>query len=188
MPRGIEYTPPGLVWKQEKESALKFVLIDKILEAEPGRRIKALKVLSMGEEYLGDHFPGNPIMPGVLMMEAMVETASWLVRLTEGFVHSMVTLKEARNIKYVHFISPGDRLTIEATMMRSGDGQATFKAAGSVEGNVVVSSRFDLEVYDLADRKPELAGADGKVLEAMKSRFQVLAVEEVRALLGKSTS
>ena len=86
---------------------MRFTLVDRILEVEPGRKIRAVKNLTLGEEYLSDHFPTFPVMPGVLMLQTLVEAGSWLLRLTEDFRHSVITLREAKNVKYGHFMSRG---------------------------------------------------------------------------------
>ncbi|MCP4249820.1 MAG: beta-hydroxyacyl-ACP dehydratase, partial [bacterium] len=86
---------------------MKFILIDRIVELVPGERITAVKALSRAEEYLADHFPRFPVMPGVLMVEAMIQGASWLIRATEDFAHSMLQLAEAKNVTYKSFVSPG---------------------------------------------------------------------------------
>lgn len=59
---------------------MRFTLVDKVVELEPGRRIVAIKNLSLAEEYLADHFPGFPVMPGVFMLEAMTQASAWLIR------------------------------------------------------------------------------------------------------------
>ena len=81
-------------------------------------KITTLKCLSLGEEYLADHFPRFPVMPGVLMLQAMTEAGAWLVRATEDFAHSIVTLKEARNIRFADFVQPGSVLTVTAEIMK----------------------------------------------------------------------
>ncbi len=91
-----------------------FTLIDRIIELEAGEKIMAIKSLSLAEDYLQDHFPRFPVMPGVLMLESMAQTSAWLVRHTEDFAHSIVVLKEARNVKYADFVEPGQVLTITA--------------------------------------------------------------------------
>ena len=59
---------------------MRFHLIDRIDTCEPGKTLTAVKLLALGEEYLADHFPKCPVMPGVLMLQAVVEAASWLWR------------------------------------------------------------------------------------------------------------
>src|SRR5438045_4046552 len=78
---------------------MRFVLVDRITELHPGQSLVAVKNLSLAEEYLADHFPGFPVMPGVLMLEAMTQAGAWLIGAREDFAHSAVLLKEARNGK-----------------------------------------------------------------------------------------
>ena len=71
---------------------MQFILIDKILELNKGSDITAIKTLSIAEEYLKDHFPRFPVMPGVLMLEGLFQASAWLVRESEDFAHSMVIM------------------------------------------------------------------------------------------------
>jgi 3-hydroxyacyl-[acyl-carrier-protein] dehydratase len=64
---------------------MRFILIDKIVEIEKGRRIKAVKSVTLAEEYLADHFPAFPVLPGVFLLEGLIESASWLVRAMDLF-------------------------------------------------------------------------------------------------------
>ena len=109
---------------------MRFTLIDRVLDLEPGVRIVAVKNLSLAEEYLADHFPGFPVMPGVLMLEAMTQAAAWLVRVTEDFAHSTVILKEARNVKYGNFVEPGQTLTITAEILGQDERAVRSTAQG----------------------------------------------------------
>lgn len=100
---------------------MRFLLIDRILEVESNRcrlsgnqplngqmpRLVGVKNLSLAEEYLGDHFPGFPVMPGVLMLEALTQAGAWLIRELEDFAHSVIILKQAKTIKYGSFVEPG---------------------------------------------------------------------------------
>src|SRR5947208_14595465 len=97
---------------------MRFCLLDRILELQPGVRVTAAKRPRPDEDYLKDHFPRIPVMPGVLMLEAMYQASAWLVRQAEGFAHSMVVLKEARNIKYADFVTPGKERLVAAEMLK----------------------------------------------------------------------
>src|SRR5438093_1160855 len=109
---------------------MKFILIDRILVLEPPNRIVACKALTLAEEYLADHFPTFPVMPGVLMLEAMVQSAAWLVRATQDFAHSMVVLEEAKNINYKSFVSPGRTLEVSVEAISIAERNSEFQAAG----------------------------------------------------------
>src|SRR4030065_2244119 len=89
---------------------MRFILIDKVISLEPGKEIKAIKNVSLAEEYLADHFPTFPVLPGVLLLEGLIESASWLVREAENFAHSMILLEEARNVKYKTLAAPGTQI------------------------------------------------------------------------------
>ena len=90
---------------------MRFILIDRIVSLEEGKGLTAVKSVSLAEEYLGDHFPTFPVLPGVLLLEGLIESASWLVRKTEDFAHSMILLEQARNVKYRSFLAPGSQIT-----------------------------------------------------------------------------
>src|SRR6266511_1704474 len=91
---------------------MRFHLIDRILELRPAQSIRACKNLALGEEYLADHFPTFPVMPGVLMLQTLVEAASWLWRVTDEFQHSVVVRREVKGVKYGTFMQPGNRMVV----------------------------------------------------------------------------
>jgi 3-hydroxyacyl-[acyl-carrier-protein] dehydratase len=133
---------------------MRFCLLDRILQLEPGVRIVAVKQLRPDEDYLKDHFPRFAVMPGVLMLEAMYQASAWLVRQSEGFAHSVVVLKEARNIKYSDFVTPGKELVVTAEIHKQDESLTTLKTQGTIDGNVAVNGRLVLERFNLADRFP----------------------------------
>ena len=94
---------------------MRFNLIDRIVEVRPGESLRAVKNLTLGEEYLADHFPTFPVMPGVLMLETLVEAAAWLLRLTDDFRHSVIVLREVKNVKYGTFMEPGRQMAIRSS-------------------------------------------------------------------------
>src|ERR1700744_4541462 len=109
---------------------MRFLLIDRITELAPKKSITAVKNLSLAEEYLADHFPGFPVMPGVLMLETLVEAGAWLLRLTDDFRHSVIALREARNVKYGNFMEPGRQLAVTVELAEEGEGWASIKGKG----------------------------------------------------------
>lgn len=153
---------------------MRFTLLDRISDLQPGVKIVASKNVSLAEEYLADHFPQFPVLPGVLMLEAMTQCAAWLIRRTEDFAHSMVVLKEARNVKYADFVKPGGTLVVEVEILENGPRLTKVKAHGLVEGQVSVSARLVLERYNLADTNPSLAGTDMQLRHQLRALYDLL--------------
>ena len=151
-----------------------FSLIDRITHLEPGSSIRALKALSLAEEYLQDHFPRFPVMPGVLMLESMYQTGAWLIRASEDFAHSMVVLKEARNVRYGGFVQPGQTLTISAEIVKQDETTTSLKAQGELEGQVAVSARLVLERYNLSVRSSEPPELDEHIRRRLRENFRLL--------------
>ncbi len=155
---------------------MRFNLLDRIVEVRPGQALRAVKNLTLGEEYLADHFPTFPVMPGVLMLEALVEAGAWLLRLSDDFRHSMVVLREARNVKYGSFMEPGKQLALSVELVERADGLATFKGKGESEGQTTVSARLVLACYNLRDRDPALQAADERIIRHLREQCAVLCL------------
>jgi len=150
-----------------------FTLLDRILELKPGVSITAVKSLSLAEEYLQDHFPLFPVMPGVLMLEAMTQAGSWLVRVSEDFAHSVVLLKEARNVKYNDFVQPGETLTVTAEIIKQDEATVTLKARGAVDGVEAVSARLVLHRFNRAEGA-RLGTLEEYTRRRMRQNFEML--------------
>jgi 3-hydroxyacyl-[acyl-carrier-protein] dehydratase len=158
----------------QRQASMRFTLIDRITGLEPNAKITAVKNLSLAEEYLADHFPGFPVMPGVLMLEAMTQASAWLIRASEDFAHSVVLLKEARNVKYAQFVEPGQTLEVTAEVIEQDGRQTKLKAQGTVAGQSAVSARLVLERYNLADEDPSRGLADDVVKSKLRELFALL--------------
>jgi 3-hydroxyacyl-[acyl-carrier-protein] dehydratase len=158
---------------------MRFSLVDRIDELVPGARITAIKNVSLAEEYLSDHFPLFPVLPGVLMLEAMTQASAWLVRVSEDFEHSVVVLKETRNVKYTNFLSPGQTLEVKAEIKSQDDRLTTLKVEGCVAGETKVSGKLVLERYNLADTNPHQAESDRLVKRELRKLFSLLYTNQV---------
>ena len=158
---------------------MRFYLIDRILELEPGKRIRMVKNLTLAEEYLADHFPTFPVMPGVLMLQTLVEGAAWLLRATEDFRHSVIVLRDARNVKYGNFMQPGNSMTItvEAADYSAETLTATFKGKAETAGVSTVSAKFTVGRYNLGERNPGLKETDERIIAQLRSHYRILRGE-----------
>ena len=123
---------------------MRFQLIDQVIEHSPDRLV-AVKAVSSAEEYLWDHFPGFHILPGVMMLEAMVQAARKLVRLAEGPTSpGPLVVSEVRNVRYAAMVRPGQHLTVEVHLRQRTDEGFDFQGTGTVEGQMAVQGRFSL--------------------------------------------
>lgn len=153
---------------------MRFTLLDRVLSIDPGKTITAIKTCSLAEEYLADHFPRFPVLPGVLMLEAMTQASAWTIRLGEDFAHSMVVLRAARNVKYGDFVEPGRVLTVTAQVVAQDETTTTLKASGTVGERTSLTARLVLERYNMADRTPHGAALDARVRAEMRKLWAVL--------------
>lgn len=153
---------------------MRFHLIDRIVEFRPGQTLQAIKNLTLGEEYLADHFPSFPVMPGVLMLQTLVEAGAWLLRLSEDYRHSVIVLREVKNIKYGTFMEPGRRMNISVELVERSEGLASFKGRGEMDGQSTVSARLVLASYRLQDRDPAFAEVDAEIVEKMRRQGRLL--------------
>ncbi len=174
---------------------MRFVLIDRILEVESNRcrlsgtqalhgqgpRLTAVKNLSLAEEYLSDHFPGFPVMPGVLMLEALTQAGAWLVRELEDFASSIIILKQAKTIKYGSFVEPGRQLELKVELASFDPHDCVFKGVGMIDGQEMVKGRFTLTRYNLRDRNPDLHATDASIVAGLRDLYSTLRKGSVGA-------
>lgn len=153
---------------------MRFYLVDRILELQPPGRIVAVKSLSLAEEYLADHFPAYPVLPGVMMLEALVQTAAWLVRVQTDFEKSLVLLREAQNVRYGNFVRPGGQLVMEVEALGIAADSSCFKAVGQCEGQQAVQAKLTLEHLNIADKDPGRADLDDGLRAFWRERFRLV--------------
>ncbi len=156
---------------------MRFNLIDKIIEVEAGVKLKAIKNLTLGEEYLADHFPTFPVMPGVLMLETLVEAGAWLLRLSENYAHSVIVLREARNVKYGTFMEPGRQMMVTVELAELNDQTAVFKGKGEMEGQSTVSAKITLARYNLADKDSAFKETDEKIKAHYRELYRHISIK-----------
>jgi 3-hydroxyacyl-[acyl-carrier-protein] dehydratase len=124
-----------------------FLLVDRVLECEPGHRVRALKNVTVNEPYFQGHFPHRPVMPGVIIIEALAQAAGILAFVTAGVypdensVFYFVGIDKAR---FRRPVGPGDQLTLQATLERNLRGIWKLAAVASVDGAEAASAELML--------------------------------------------
>jgi 3-hydroxyacyl-[acyl-carrier-protein] dehydratase len=116
------------------------LLVDRVLEIEKGVRIKALKNVTINEPYFVGHFPARPVMPGVLMLEALAQAAAILSFESvdaEPGEDTVVYFAGIDNARFKRPVGPGDQLILEAAIDRVKSGIYRYKTKASVDGHVV---------------------------------------------------
>ncbi len=171
-----------------KADGMRFALLDRIEVLVPGEKIEAVKCLSLAEEYLADHFPQAPVLPGVMMLEALVQASAWLIRVDQQFAHSLVTLSQVRAVKYANFVEPGQTLRVSSQITGAMGQETKLKAEGQVEGKTAVSCRLVMTSANLSDTavdenaKQDAIARDAFIIERMKRTFRLLCPAGFAAL------
>jgi len=122
-----------------------FLLVDRVVELAPGEKIKAYKNVTANEEFFNGHFPGNPVMPGVLIVEAMAQAVAILAMKSNGEVDmagKVIYLAGVDNARFRKPVRPGDRLDIEGTVAKRKGPLWKLHAVATVDGEMVAEAEL----------------------------------------------
>jgi 3-hydroxyacyl-[acyl-carrier-protein] dehydratase len=117
-----------------------FLLVDRVVEFEAGKRVRAIKNVSFNEPYFQGHFPGHPVMPGVLVIEAMAQAGGLLTQLTaggEGGSDKTFYLVKVDNARFSRMVVPGDQLVLDVSLKRTIRNMAVYHGRALVDGEEV---------------------------------------------------
>ncbi|RMG04934.1 MAG: beta-hydroxyacyl-ACP dehydratase [Nitrospirae bacterium] len=127
---------------------MRYLLIDHITELVEGKNIKGIKNVAMTEDFLEFHFPGYPVMPGVMVLEAMVQLTGWLEAASSDF-KNWFSLTRVKRCSYYGFALPGDQLELSIEKV---DGESPFyRAEANVKGKRRVRAEYEGEVIPLEE-------------------------------------
>ncbi|MFZ0107042.1 MAG: 3-hydroxyacyl-ACP dehydratase FabZ [Thiobacillus sp.] len=122
-----------------------FLLVDRVLECEPGKRIVALKNVTMNEPHFPGHFPHHPVMPGVLILEALAQAAAVLSYVTENKLpddSSVVYFAGIDGARFKKPVVPGDQLILKAELLRNMRGIWKYATRAEVDGELVAEAEM----------------------------------------------
>ena len=126
-----------------------FLLVDRILELEPGKRVVGLKNVTYNEEFFQGHFPGNPVMPGVLVLEAMAQVAGIaLLGVVAEKEKKLLYLSGVDRARFRRPVVPGDQIRFELEMLQFRGKTCKMKGVGYVDGQVVAEAEMMAMVTD----------------------------------------
>lgn len=123
-----------------------FLLVDRVVELEPHRRILAIKNVTINEPFFQGHFPGRPVMPGVLVIEAMAQAGGLLSQLSvppaQAATDKLFYLVKVDKARFSRMVGPGDRLELDVELRRTLRGMAQYVGCARVEGREVASAEI----------------------------------------------
>ncbi|AAY60858.1 beta-hydroxyacyl-(acyl-carrier-protein) dehydratase FabZ [Rickettsia felis str. Pedreira] len=126
-----------------------FLLVDRVLEIDLNKSIKGIKNVTVNEPQFTGHFPARPVMPGVLMVEAMAQLAAILVAKSLGSTKNKeVFLMAIENAKFRRIVQPGDTMYIHATIDQQRANVWKFSSTVTVEGEMAAESKFTAMIKD----------------------------------------
>jgi 3-hydroxyacyl-[acyl-carrier-protein] dehydratase len=122
-----------------------FLLVDRVIACNPGRDLTAIKNVSINEPFFQGHFPGHPVMPGVLIIEALAQASGLLVQLSiaqDASRKGLFYLVKVDKARFTRIVVPGDQLTLEVEQTRLIRGMGQFRCRALVDGNGVAEAEL----------------------------------------------
>lgn len=145
---------------------MRFLLVDRIVEWKPGDSIQGVKNVAMSEDFLEFHFPGHPIMPGALLLEALVQLAGWLEAVSSDY-RDWFMLRKVQKCMFYGFVLPGDRVELHVRKLsKPDDGTQAFLGTCMVDQKKKIVAEFEGELISLAQLEN---------IEEQKKYFDLLA-------------
>ena len=122
---------------------MRYLLVDHILEWKPGESIRGVKNVAMSEDFLEFHFPKNPVMPGVMLLEALTQLTGWLEAASSGFTRWFL-IGRVTKCSFYGFTLPGDQVELRVELVSdAGEGRKTFRGTGAVQGRNKISVEYE---------------------------------------------
>lgn len=122
------------------------LLVDRVLELEPGKRCVGIKNVTMNESFFQGHYPGMPIMPGVLILEAMAQAGAMLLLSDETYQGMVPVIGAIDDVKFRRPVIPGDQLRTTVELLRFRSGVGRIRASATVQGEPVAEMELTFKL------------------------------------------
>ena len=130
---------------------MRYLLVDHITEWTPGTAIKGVKNVAMSEDFLEFHFPKNPIMPGVMLLEALTQLTGWLEAASSDF-NKWFLISSVRKCNFYGFAFPGDQVSLEVSSVSSpAEGKRVYRGLGTINGKKKITVEFEGDIVPFAE-------------------------------------
>ena len=122
------------------------LLVDRLIELEPGKRVKGVKNVTINEAFFVGHYPGMPVMPGVLIVEAMAQAGAMILLSSDEFSGQIPIIGAIDNVKFRRQVGPGDTLVSEVELLWYKSGVGKIKAVGTVDGQIAAEMELTFKL------------------------------------------
>lgn len=129
---------------------MRYIMIDRILEVQKNKSVTAVKNITLSDDVFMDHFPGNPIYPGALILESLSQTAGALIEISHDFRYKAIVFM-VENAKYRDYIRPGDQVMLKAEIMSEKENYVRVKAKATVGTTVKVNANLVFTLVDMEE-------------------------------------
>ncbi len=129
---------------------MRYIMIDRILEVQKNKNITAVKNITLSDDVFMDHFPGNPIYPGALILESLSQTGGALIEISRNFCYKAIVFM-VENAKYRDYIRPGDQVILKAEIISEKENYVRVKAKALVGNSTKVSANLVFTLVDMED-------------------------------------
>lgn len=124
------------------------LLVDRVLDAEPGKTLRGLKNVTINEAFFQGHYPGKPIMPGVLILEAMAQAGAVMLLMQDEYKGRVPLIGAIDNVKFRRPVVPGDQLISDIELMFFRNGIGKFKGNATVDGELAASMEMTFKLME----------------------------------------
>jgi 3-hydroxyacyl-[acyl-carrier-protein] dehydratase len=140
----VSHSIYGHALSKDTGGYMRYLLIDRINEWKAGETIRGIKNIAMTEDFLEFHFPKNPIMPGVMLLEAMAQLTGWLEAASSDF-QNWFLITNVHKCKFYGFALPGDRVELEVKYISGSENGKIYSGIGMVDGKKKITADFEGE-------------------------------------------